>query len=141
GEIVIHVKYNVGVAVATRNGLTVSVVRDAGSKDLAVIAHDIERLSSEARANRIKVEDLRGGTFTVSSVGNIGGLISTPIINHPEVGIMGVGKVVKRPVYDDTGNLRPADVIYLSISFDHRIVDGEVGAAFGNAVARHLQNP
>ncbi|HET6575786.1 MAG TPA: 2-oxo acid dehydrogenase subunit E2, partial [Fimbriiglobus sp.] len=75
------------------------------------------------------------------SIGGIGGLISTPIINHPEVGIMGVGKVVRRPVYDAHGNLRPADLIYLSFTFDHRIVDGAVGAAFGNAVVRHLQNP
>jgi 2-oxoisovalerate dehydrogenase E2 component (dihydrolipoyl transacylase) len=141
GEIVLHDKYNVGVAVATRNGLMVPVVRDCDRKDLAVIAHDIERLSSEARANRIKVEDLRGGTFTVSSVGNIGGLISTPIINHPEVGILGIGKSVKRAMYDSNGNLYPADVIFLSLSFDHRVVDGAVGAAFGNALIRHLTNP
>jgi len=141
GEIVLHDKYNVGVAVATRNGLMVPVVRDADRKDLAVIAHDIERLSNEARANRIKVDDLRGGTFTVSSVGNIGGLISTPIINHPEVGILGIGKSVKRAMYDANGNIYPADVIFLSLSFDHRVVDGAVGAAFGNALIRHLTNP
>jgi pyruvate dehydrogenase E2 component (dihydrolipoamide acetyltransferase)/2-oxoisovalerate dehydrogenase E2 component (dihydrolipoyl transacylase) len=74
-------------------------------------------------------------------VGNIGGLISTPIINSPEVGIMGVGRVIKRPVYDDHGDLRPADLLYLSFSFDHRIVDGAVGAAFGNAVLKRITNP
>jgi len=141
GEIVLHDKYNIGVAVATRNGLTVPVVRDADKKDLALIAHDIERLSTEARGGRIKVEDLRGGTFTVSSVGNIGGLISTPIINHPEVGILGIGKSVKRAMYDPNGNIYPADVIFLSLSFDHRVVDGAVGASFGNALIRHLSNP
>jgi 2-oxoisovalerate dehydrogenase E2 component (dihydrolipoyl transacylase) len=141
GEIVLHDKYNIGVAVATRNGLTVPVVRDAHKKDLALIAHDIERLSTEARGGRIKVEDLRGGTFTVSSVGNIGGLISTPIINHPEVGILGIGKSVKRAMYDPNGNIYPADVIFLSLSFDHRVVDGAVGASFGNALIRHLSNP
>jgi pyruvate dehydrogenase E2 component (dihydrolipoamide acetyltransferase)/2-oxoisovalerate dehydrogenase E2 component (dihydrolipoyl transacylase) len=76
-------------------------------------------------------------------VGNLGGLISTPVINHPEVGILGLGKMVKRPVYDEAGPpaIRPADLVYLSFSFDHRVVDGAVGAAFSNAVLRQLQNP
>jgi pyruvate dehydrogenase E2 component (dihydrolipoamide acetyltransferase)/2-oxoisovalerate dehydrogenase E2 component (dihydrolipoyl transacylase) len=63
------------------------------------------------------------------------------VINHPEVAILGIGKVVKRPVYDEAGNLKPADLVYLSLSFDHRVVDGAVGAAFANAVIRRLQNP
>jgi pyruvate dehydrogenase E2 component (dihydrolipoamide acetyltransferase)/2-oxoisovalerate dehydrogenase E2 component (dihydrolipoyl transacylase) len=141
GEIVLHDRYHIGVAVAAPGGLIVPVVRDADKKDLAAIAGDIERLSADAKAGKPRLEDLRGGTFTVTSIGGIGGLISTPIINHPEVGIMGVGKVVKRPVYGEDGELRPADVIYLSFSFDHRVVDGAVGAAFGNIVMRHLQNP
>ncbi|CEF48228.1 unnamed protein product [uncultured bacterium] len=141
GEIRLHDRYHIGVATATPNGLIVPVVKDADRKDLAAIAAEIERLSAGARAGRPRLDDLKGGTFTVTSVGGIGGLISTPIINHPEVGIMGVGKVVKRPVYDEHGQVRPADVVYLSFSFDHRIVDGAVGAAFGNAVVRHLQAP
>jgi pyruvate dehydrogenase E2 component (dihydrolipoamide acetyltransferase)/2-oxoisovalerate dehydrogenase E2 component (dihydrolipoyl transacylase) len=141
GEIVLHDRYHVGIAVATPGGLLVPVVRDADRKDVAEIAREIERLSQEARAGKARLEDLRGGTFTVTSVGNVGGLISTPVINHPEVGILGIGKVVKRPVYDAAGNLRPADVVYLSFSFDHRVLDGAVGAVFGNAVIRHLQNP
>jgi 2-oxoisovalerate dehydrogenase E2 component (dihydrolipoyl transacylase) len=140
-EIVLHDHYNVGIAVATPGGLVVPVVHGADQKDIYTIAAEVERLGNEAKAGRVKLDDLRGGTLTVTSIGNIGGLISTPIINHPEVGIMGVGKVVRRPVYDAAGNLRPADVIYLSFSFDHRVVDGAVGAAFGNAVTRHLQNP
>ena len=141
GEIVLHDRYHVGVAVAAPGGLIVPVVRDADKKDLAAVAGDIERLSADARAGKARVEDLRGGTFTVTSIGGIGGLISTPIINHPEVGIMGIGKVQKRPVYGPDGGLRPADLIYLSFSFDHRVVDGAVGAAFGNAVVRHLRAP
>ena len=70
-----------------------------------------------------------------------GGLFSTPVINHPEVGILGIGKVVKRPVFDEVGQVRPADIVYLSFSFDHRVVDGAVGAAFGNAVLKQLQGP
>ncbi|HJZ55297.1 MAG TPA: dihydrolipoamide acetyltransferase family protein [Gemmataceae bacterium] len=134
-------RYHIGVAVATPGGLIVPVVKDADKKDLAAIAAEIERLSADARVGHSRLDDLKGSTFTVTSVGGIGGLISTPIINHPEVGIMGVGKVVKRPVYDAAGEIRPADVIYLSFSFDHRIVDGAVGASFANAVIRQLQNP
>jgi pyruvate dehydrogenase E2 component (dihydrolipoamide acetyltransferase)/2-oxoisovalerate dehydrogenase E2 component (dihydrolipoyl transacylase) len=141
GEIVLHDRYHIGIAVATPNGLLVPVIRDADRKSLTEIARDVERLSGAARAGRARLEDLRGGTFTVTSIGGIGGLISTPIVNHPEVGILGVGRVVKRPVYDAAGNIRPADLVYLSFSFDHRVLDGAVGAVFGNAVIHHLQNP
>jgi pyruvate dehydrogenase E2 component (dihydrolipoamide acetyltransferase)/2-oxoisovalerate dehydrogenase E2 component (dihydrolipoyl transacylase) len=140
-EVTYHAHYHVGIAVAAPTGLIVPVIRDADKKDVAAIATEIERLSKDVRAGRPKLDDLRGGTFTVTSIGSIGGLISTPIINHPEVGIVGVGKVVRRPVYDAHGGLRPADLLYLSFSFDHRVLDGAVGAAFGNAVVRHLSNP
>ncbi|VTT99690.1 branched-chain alpha-keto acid dehydrogenase subunit e2 : Catalytic domain-containing protein of components of various dehydrogenase complexes OS=Isosphaera pallida (strain ATCC 43644 / DSM 9630 / IS1B) GN=Isop_0416 PE=3 SV=1: Biotin_lipoyl: E3_binding: 2-oxoacid_dh [Gemmataceae bacterium] len=141
GEVVLHDRYNVGIAVAAPAGLLVPVIKGADKKDVVAIAAEIDRLSRDAKAGKSKLEDLRGGTFTVTSVGGIGGLISTPIINHPEVGIMGVGRVVKRPVYDAHGDLRPADILFLSFSFDHRVVDGAVGAAFGNAVLRYLQAP
>jgi 2-oxoisovalerate dehydrogenase E2 component (dihydrolipoyl transacylase) len=140
-EIVLHDRYHIGVAVATPSGLIVPVVRDADAKDLFGVATEIDRLGADARAGKSKLDDVRGSTFTVTSIGNVGGLISTPIINHPEVGIMGVGKVIKRPVYDDAGQIRPADLVYLSFSFDHRVLDGAVGAAFGNAVKKHLENP
>ncbi len=140
-EMILHDRYNIGFAVATPNGLIVPVIKDADKKDIAAIATEIDRLSADTRAGRPQLEDLKGGTFTVTSIGNIGGLISTPIVNHPEVGIMGVGKLIRRPMYDAHGNIRPADLIYLSFSFDHRVVDGAVGAAFGNAVIRQLQNP
>ncbi len=140
-EMTLHDSYHIGIAVAAPNGLIVPVVKDADKKDVAAIAMDIERLSQEARSGKSKLDDLKGGSFTVTSVGNIGGLISTPIINSPEVGILGLGKVVKRPVYDASGLIRPADLIYLSFSFDHRVLDGAIGAAFGNAVIAQLQNP
>jgi 2-oxoisovalerate dehydrogenase E2 component (dihydrolipoyl transacylase) len=141
GEIVMHDHYGVGIAVATAGGLIVPVVRDPDKKDVGTIARDIDRISADARAGRPKLEDLRGGTFTITSVGNIGGLFSAPIINHPEVGILGIGKVVRRPVFDENDQIRPAEIVYLSLSFDHRVVDGAVGAAFTNAVIRHLANP
>jgi pyruvate dehydrogenase E2 component (dihydrolipoamide acetyltransferase)/2-oxoisovalerate dehydrogenase E2 component (dihydrolipoyl transacylase) len=140
-EIVLHDHYNIGIAVATPGGLVVPVVREADKKDIYAIAAEVDRLASDAKAGKVKLDDLRGGTFTITSIGNIGGLISTPIINHPEVAIMGVGRVVKRPVYAPSGRIKPADMIYLSFSFDHRVVDGAVGAAFGNAVTRQLLNP
>ena len=140
-EITMHDRYHIGIAVAAPSGLIVPVIRDADLRDLSGIAKEIERLSDDCRAGCVKAEDLKGGTFTVSSIGSIGGLISTPIIYHPQVGILGLGKLVKRPVYDDRGQLKPADIAYLSFSFDHRIVDGAIGAIFGNAVQRHLQSP
>jgi pyruvate dehydrogenase E2 component (dihydrolipoamide acetyltransferase)/2-oxoisovalerate dehydrogenase E2 component (dihydrolipoyl transacylase) len=141
GEIVLHDRYHIGVAVATPAGLIVPVVHDADRKNLAEIARDIDRLGNEARAGKAKLEDLRGGTFTITSIGNIGGLFSSPVINHPEVGILGIGKIVRRPTYDAAGNIRPADILYLSFSFDHRVVDGAIGAAFGNSISKLLQNP
>lgn len=141
GEIVLHDRYNIGVAVAAPHGLIVPVIKDVDKKDLTAVAVEIARLSGEAKAGKSRLEDLKGSTFTVTSVGGIGGLISTPIINYPEVGILGIGKVVKRPVYTANGDLKPADIVYLSFSFDHRIVDGAVGAAYGNAVLRYLQAP
>jgi pyruvate dehydrogenase E2 component (dihydrolipoamide acetyltransferase)/2-oxoisovalerate dehydrogenase E2 component (dihydrolipoyl transacylase) len=141
GEIVLHDRYHIGIATATPAGLLVPVIRDADKKDLATIAREIERLSAEARSGRARLEDMRGSTFTITSIGGIGGLLATPIINHPEVAILGVGRAVKRPVFDAAGNIKAAEMIYLSLSFDHRVVDGAVGAVFGNAVIRQLQNP
>lgn len=140
-EFVLHDHYHIGIAVATHGGLIVPVIHDAEMKEIWEIAREIDRLSEDARNGKSKREDLAGGTFTITSIGNIGGLISTPIVNYPEVAILGVGKIVKRPIYDDAGNLKPADMLYLSISCDHRIVDGAIGALLGNAIARQLRNP
>jgi pyruvate dehydrogenase E2 component (dihydrolipoamide acetyltransferase)/2-oxoisovalerate dehydrogenase E2 component (dihydrolipoyl transacylase) len=141
GEIIVHDEYNIGIATATPAGLIVPVVQNADRKDVGTIAREIDRLSADARAGRSRLSDLRGGTFTITSIGGIGGLLATPIVNHPEVGILGIGKAVKRPVFDAAGQIKAADMIYLSLSFDHRVVDGAVGAVFGNALIRHLQNP
>jgi pyruvate dehydrogenase E2 component (dihydrolipoamide acetyltransferase)/2-oxoisovalerate dehydrogenase E2 component (dihydrolipoyl transacylase) len=140
-EIVLHDHYHIGVAAATSAGLIVPVLHDAGHKALPEIARELERLNTEARAGKSRLEDLRGGTFTITSIGGFGGLISTPVVNHPQAAILGIGRIVKRPVYDAEGNIKPADLVYLSLSFDHRILDGAVAAAFCNALLRHLQNP
>ena len=141
GEIILHAHYHVGIAVSTPGGLVVPVIHDADQKDLAQVAAEIDRLSSQARAGKIQLQDIQGGTFTVTSIGNVGGLFSTPIIHQPQVGILGLGKMVRRPVYDEAGAIRPAEMQFLSFSFDHRIVDGAVGAAFGNAVIKRLRQP
>lgn len=140
-EILLHDRYDVGIAAATPRGLVVPVVRRADRLTLPQIGREIERLSGEARTGTLRVDDLGRSTFTITSIGSIGGLISTPVINHPETAILGIGKIVKRPIYDDAGQIRPADMVYLSFSFDHRVIDGAVGAAFGNAVVKRLQNP
>jgi pyruvate dehydrogenase E2 component (dihydrolipoamide acetyltransferase)/2-oxoisovalerate dehydrogenase E2 component (dihydrolipoyl transacylase) len=140
-DIVLHDRYNVGVAVATPGGLIVPVIHDADRRDLGGVAREIERLGRDARTGKQRLEDLRGGTFSVTSLGNIGGLLSAPIINHPEVAILGVGRVYKRPVFDANGQVRPSDRVYLSLSFDHRVVDGAVGGAFANAIIAWMQNP
>ena len=141
GEVVLHDHYHVGVAVATPNGLLVPVVRDADRLSFIEVAREIERLSAAARAGKSKLDDLKGGTFTITSIGNIGGLFATPILHHPQLGILGVGKIVRRPVFDEHGKVKPADMVYLSMTFDHRVLDGAVGATFGNALMRRLRNP
>lgn len=140
-EIVLHDRYHIGIATATSQGLMVPVIHDADRKDLLEIARDIDRLTHETRSGKARLEDVRGATFTITSIGSVGGLISTPIIHAPEVGILGAGRLVRKPVYDEHGQLRPADLVYLSFSFDHRVIDGDVGARFANAIIRRLQNP
>ena len=140
-ETTLHAGVHLGVAVAAPAGLFVPVVRDADRLDVVGLAREVERLSADARAGKLRPQDSRGGTFTVTSIGSVGGLIATPIVNRPEVGILAVGKIVRRPVFDAAGSVVPADLAYLSFSFDHRIIDGAVGAAFGNAVIRRLQAP
>jgi pyruvate dehydrogenase E2 component (dihydrolipoamide acetyltransferase)/2-oxoisovalerate dehydrogenase E2 component (dihydrolipoyl transacylase) len=141
GEIILHDHCHVGVATATAAGLIVPVVHDADKKDLPAIARELDRLASDAKSGKSRLEDLKGGTFTITSIGGYGGLISTPIVNHPQTAILGLGKIIKRPVYDAAGNLKPADLLYLSLSFDHRVLDGAIAAAFCNAVIRRLQSP
>ncbi len=140
GEIVLYDRYHVGVAVAAPGGLIVPVIRDADKKSVLDIAKEIDRLSADARAGKSKLDDLRDGTFTVTSIGNIGGLFATPIIHTPQVGILGLGKIVSRPIFDVRGQVVPAEMLYLSFSFDHRVLDGALGATFGNAVIARLKN-
>ncbi len=141
GEITLHDQYNIGMAVATPGGLIVPVIHRADRLSVLEIAREAARISGEARTGKSKLDDLRGGTFTITSIGNLGGLFSTPIIHQPQVGILGIGKIVKRPVFDEHDQIRAAHMAYLSLTFDHRVIDGDVGIVFGNAIIRRLQNP
>jgi pyruvate/2-oxoglutarate dehydrogenase complex dihydrolipoamide acyltransferase (E2) component len=141
GEIILHDQYHIGIATETSRGLLVPVLHNADQLEFIEVARRLERLTTSAREGKIRREDMRGGTFSITSIGSIGGLISTPIINHPEAAILGIGRIVKRPIYDDAGNLHPADMVYLSLSLDHRIIDGASAAAFCNSVMKQLTNP
>src|SRR5215210_1219682 len=132
-------RYDIGVAVQTEQGLVVPVVRDCATRSVDELREDVERLAEAARAGTLKAAELRASTFTVTSAGKAAGLFQTPIVNHPEVGILSVGRVAERPVVRE-GEVTIAPVGYISVTFDHRIVDGARAAAFGLAVIRHLEN-
>jgi pyruvate dehydrogenase E2 component (dihydrolipoamide acetyltransferase) len=139
-ELVFRKYFHIGIATATDAGLMVPVVKDADKKSVLDIARDIDRLAGEARAGKAKLEDLQGSTFTITSLGAQGGLFATPIINFPEVAILGVHQMKQKPVVKD-GQIVVGDVMLLSLSFDHRIVDGHVGAAFAYELIGYLENP
>jgi pyruvate dehydrogenase E2 component (dihydrolipoamide acetyltransferase) len=139
-EIVYRKYYNLGIATSTDAGLVVPVVKNADRLGLLDVAREIERLASDAKAGKSKVDDLSGSTFTMTSLGAEGGLFATPILNFPEVGILGVHQIKQKPVVRQ-GQIVVGDVMLLSLSFDHRIVDGHVGAAFAHEVIAHLQDP
>ncbi|QSQ15972.1 dihydrolipoamide acetyltransferase family protein [Myxococcus landrumensis] len=139
-ELVVRGEYNIGMAVATPDGLTVAVVKNADRLTLAELAQETARLGVAARERKLKMEELTGGTFTITSLGQSGGLFATPIINHPEVGIMGVHKLKKRPaVVGDQIVIR--DMMNLSLSCDHRVIDGSVAADFVYEVIKYLEKP
>jgi pyruvate dehydrogenase E2 component (dihydrolipoyllysine-residue acetyltransferase) len=137
-EIVYLDRYDLGVAIQTDQGLVVPVVRDADSRSLADLDADVRRLAEDARAGRLKPEELRGSTFTVTSAGKLAGLFQTPIVNHPEVAILSLGRVAERPVVRD-GEVVVRPVGYVALTFDHRVVDGARAAAFGLAVIERLE--
>ena len=138
-EIVYLDRYDLGVAVQTDQGLVVPVVRDCDSRSVDELVDEVARLAESARAHKLKPEDLRGSTFTVTSAGKLGGLLTTPIVNHPEVGILSIGRVAERPVIRD-GEIVARPTGTIAITFDHRVVDGARAAEFGLAVIRRLES-
>jgi pyruvate dehydrogenase E2 component (dihydrolipoamide acetyltransferase) len=138
-EIVLLDRYDLGIAVQTDAGLVVPVVRSCDSRPLDELAVEVERLADGARAGTLEPEELRGSTFTVTSAGKLGGLLQTPIVNHPEVAILSIGRIGPRPVVRD-GAVVAGQVGYISVTFDHRVVDGARAAQFGLDVIRRLED-
>ena len=135
-----HHSVHLGIATQTAKGLMVPVVKHADGDDLWASAEEVARLSAAARNGKITLEELSGSTITISSLGALGGIVSTPIINYPEVAIIGVNKISTRPVYVD-GAVVPRQIMNLSSSFDHRVVDGADAAAFIQRIKALLETP
>ena len=139
-EIVVKRYYNIGIATATDEGLTVTVVHEADKRDIWALAKEIDRLTVAAREKKLTLQDTQGSTFTITSLGKTGGIVATPIINWPEVAIIGIHKIEKRPVVRNE-QVVIRDMMYLSCSFDHRAIDGHIGAAFVQTLANYLEHP
>jgi pyruvate dehydrogenase E2 component (dihydrolipoamide acetyltransferase) len=137
-EIVYLDRYDLGIAVQTDQGLVVPVVRGCDTASVDELAEELDRLAEAARAGTLKPEELRGSTFTVTSAGKLGGLLTTPIVNHPEVAILSVGRIAERPVVRD-GEIQARPVGTIAITFDHRVIDGARAAEFGLDVIRRLE--
>jgi pyruvate dehydrogenase E2 component (dihydrolipoamide acetyltransferase) len=139
-EIVVKNYYNIGIAVATDAGLMVPVVKNVDEKGVLQLASEVNELAQKARERSISREEMQSGTFTITNFGAIGGEYATPIINHPEVAILGLGELAERPIVAD-GAVEAAHTLPLSLSIDHRVVDGAIAAAFANRVIEYLENP
>jgi pyruvate/2-oxoglutarate dehydrogenase complex dihydrolipoamide acyltransferase (E2) component len=137
-EIVYLDRYDIGVAVQTEQGLVVPVVRGCDAKSIGEIKADLERLAAGARAGTLAPDELRGSTFTVTSAGKLAGLFQTPIVNHPEVAILSIGRVAPRPVVRD-GEVVVRNTGTIALTFDHRVVDGARAAAFGLDVIARIE--
>ena len=138
-HIVLKKYYNIGIAVDTADGLIVPVMKNADKKSIFELAMDMEKLSEKARERTLTVEDMQGGSFTITNLGTFGGLFFTPILNHPESAILGIGKIIDRLKYDGK-KLAVRKAMPLSLTYDHRVIDGALAARFLNTVIKHLED-
>jgi 2-oxoglutarate dehydrogenase E2 component (dihydrolipoamide succinyltransferase) len=139
-DIVYHGYYDVGVAVSTERGLVVPVVRDADALSLAQIEDQIADYGTRARQGKLGIDDMTGGTFTISNGGIFGSLLSTPILNPPQTGILGMHKIEDRAVVVD-GEIVVRPMMYLALSYDHRLIDGQEAVRFLVAIKEMLEDP
>lgn len=139
-EIVYKHYYNVGIATDTENGLLVPVIEDADRKSIWMIADEIRDLASRGREGKLAPHELKGSTITITNIGSAGGMFFTPVINHPEVAILGTGRIAEKPVVRN-GEVTVAPVMALSLSFDHRIIDGATAQNFMNYIKQLLEEP
>lgn len=143
GVLTLHDAVHLGVATQTDGGLMVPVLHQAQTLDLWACSEAIARLAARARAGKATRDELTGSTITVTSLGKLGGIVSTPVINHPEVAIVGINRIVARPMVRDLrdGTVQVRRMMNLSSSFDHRVVDGAVAAAYIQRVRQMLEQP
>ncbi|EJL39471.1 MULTISPECIES: dihydrolipoamide acetyltransferase family protein [Brevibacillus] len=139
-EIIYKKYYNIGIATSTEDGLLVPVVKAADSKSIFQIAGEISELAKKSRERKASADELKGSTFSITNIGSAGGMFFTPIINYPEVAILGVGRISEKPVVKN-GEIVVGQMLHLSLSFDHRLVDGEPAQRFVNYVKQLLENP
>ncbi|MCF6463484.1 dihydrolipoamide acetyltransferase family protein [Clostridium sp. Cult1] len=139
-ELILKHFYHIGIATDTDRGLMVPVLRNGDKKSIVEIAKEIEDLSSRAKDNKIELRELKGSTFTITNYGSIGGQFGIPIINYPESAILGIGRIVKKPIVKDD-EIVIARMLPLSLSYDHRIIDGASGARFLNLLSELLKDP
>ena len=139
-EIIYKNYYNISFAVGTEKGLVVPVLRDADELSFAEIEKNIKDISEKAREGRLTIEDLQGGTFTISNGGVYGSMLSTPILNLPQSGVLGMHNIVERPIVVD-GEIKIRPIMYLALSYDHRIIDGKDSVSFLKLVKENLEDP
>ena len=139
-EIVYKKAFNIGFAADTPTGLMVPVIKNADFKTLLQISQEIGQLATKAKAGKLALEDMKGATITVTNIGSVGGVYATPIINHPEVAILGVYKIQDKPRWTGTEFVR-SQVMNFTITCDHRLIDGAVAANFMKAFAARIENP
>ncbi|MFY4776894.1 2-oxoglutarate dehydrogenase complex dihydrolipoyllysine-residue succinyltransferase [Metabacillus sp. RGM 3146] len=140
-ELVLKKFYDIGIAVSAQEGLVVPVVRDADRKTFADIEGEISGLAKKARDNKLSLNELQGGTFTITNGGVFGSLLSTPILNGPQVGILGMHKIQVRPVAIDNDTMENRPMMYIALSYDHRVIDGKEAVGFLVAVKELLEDP
>ena len=139
-EIVYKNYYNISFAVGTEKGLVVPVLRKADELSFADIEKNIKKLSDKAKDGKLTIEDLQGGTFTISNGGVYGSMLSTPILNLPQSGVLGMHNIVDRPIVVD-GEIKIRPVMYLALSYDHRIIDGKDSVSFLKTIKENLEDP
>ena len=140
-EIIYKHYFNMGFAADTPQGLLVPVIKNADQKSILQLSQEIVELSEKARAGKLALDEMRGATMSITNIGSIGGTYATPIINHPEVMIFGMYKISKKPVFDEKGTVKPIDVMNVTVTADHRLIDGAVAARFLKSVVARLENP
>ncbi len=139
-EVVLKKYFHVGIAVDTEDGLIVPVVRNVDQKSIIQLSKEMQELAEKTRARKTSPDDLKGSTFTITNIGSLGGVYATPVINWPEVAILGVGKIQEKPVVKD-GKIVIRHMMSVSLTFDHRIVDGAQAVRFTNEILQHLEDP